>query len=43
VIPTVGVSVCGLPHCGNSIDPEYNALRHDCQHFSAAVRQKNVN
>jgi hypothetical protein len=29
-----------LPRCGISVIGEYNALRHSCQEFSAALRQK---
>jgi hypothetical protein len=32
-----------LPQRGMSVKREYNALRQDCQHFSAALRQKICN
>jgi phosphopantothenate synthetase len=29
-----------VPHCGISVNGEYNALRHECQEIFAALRQK---
>jgi hypothetical protein len=41
VLPAfVSVVVHALPQRGISVTGEYNALRHDCQQFSAAMRQK---
>jgi hypothetical protein len=41
VLPAFGFSAIHvLPQCGISVTGKYNALRHKCQRFSAAMRQQ---